>query len=250
MRWWLLFLLTACGRVGFTPLGDGGITGDNDGPAADDATNDDANVPDGPAVWLRMETDPNVMIVDSGGGHAVSCAGGNCPTRVAGKHGEGYMFVGSQVDVAPAADLDPSSGFTAAIWVNVTALPSGADYCPWNKSFDNANGLDTFALCIDSTGAVVFSFATPGGSRISDATDPIIVAGEWHHIAMTWDGSNFADYVDAVVGGSGSLPLGTGNEGLALGGSRGGSFMNGSVDDALYYRRALSLAEIQQLAAP
>ena len=238
----MLLLLTACGRVGFAPLGDAAISGDDDAPI------DAADVPDGPAVWLRMETDPDAMIVDSGGGHAVSCAGGGCPTRVAGKHGQGYQFTGSQVNVAPAADLDSSAGFTAAIWVNVAALPGSGSYCPWNKTFSATS--DTFSFCIDTAGSVVFELDTPGGTMISDATDPIIAPGQWHHIAMTWDGSNFADYVDGTVGGSGSLPLGAGNLGLELGGLRGGNYLTGIVDDALYYTRALTEAEIQQLATP
>jgi hypothetical protein len=241
VRWWLL-LLTACGRVGFAPPGDAAIG------AGEDAPTDAADMPDGPAVWLRMETDPAVMIVDSGGGHAVTCAGGTCPTRVAGKHGQGYQFTGSQVNVAPAADLDSSAGFTAAIWVNVTALPGPKSYCPWNKTFNATS--DTFSFCIDSAGSVVFELDTPGGTMISDSTAPIISAGQWHHIAMTWDGSNFADYVDGNVGGSGSLPLGAGNLGLELGGVRGSNYLNGIVDDALYYTRGLTAAEIQQLAAP
>ena len=243
MRWWLL-LLTACGRVGFAPRGDGAIGGDDDAPAAVG----DADMPAGPAVWLRMETDPDVMIVDSGGGHAVTCEGATCPTRVAGKHGQGYQFTASQVDVAPAADLDSSAGFTAAIWVNVTALPGPKSSCLWNKTFSVTS--DTFSFCIDSTGSVIFELDTPGGTMISDATDPIIVAGQWHHIAMTWDGSNFADYVDGTVGGSGSLPLGAGNLGLGLGGLRGSNYLNGIVDDALYYTHPLTPAEIQQLATP
>lgn len=241
MRWWLL-LLTACGRLGFDPTSGDGAIGD-DAPGS-------GSVPDGPAVWLRMETDPNVMIVDSGGGHAVTCAGNTCPTLVTGKRGQGYRFTGTQVDVAPAVDCDSSAGFTAAIWFQLSAMPSTGNFCAWNKAFASAADHDTFSLCIDSTGAVVFSLDTPGGTVITDSTEPIATVGEWHHIAMTWDGSNFADYVDGVVGGSGSLPLGAGNLGLTLGGSRSGSYMNGIVDEALYYTRALSQTEIQQLAAP
>jgi hypothetical protein len=244
VRWWFL-LLTACGRVGFAAPGDGALGGDDDDAPA---TTGDAGVPAGPAVWLRMETDPDVMIVDSGGGHAVACAGATCPSRVAGKHGQGYQFTGSQVNVAPAADLDSSAGFTAAIWVNVTTLPGPKSYFLWNKAFDATS--ETFAFSIDSTGSVIFELDTPGGTMIADATAPIIAPGQWHHIAMTWDGSNFADYVDGTVGGSGSLPLGAGNLGLELGGLHGSNYLNGIVDDALYYTRALTAAEIQQLAAP
>ncbi len=125
---------------------------------------DAAVVPAGPAVWLRMETDPSTTIVDSGGGHSVSCATG-CPVLGAGKHGQGYVFTSSEVDVMPATDLQTGSGFTAALWFMIPSLPA-AEACPWGKTFNPSNGWDTFALCIQTARAAgMRSIAVTWGFR-------------------------------------------------------------------------------------
>jgi hypothetical protein len=246
VRWWLLVLF-GCGRVGFDAFdrtGDGGA----DSPRDSDAVmSDGAVVPPGPAVWLRMETDPTTAIVDSGGGHTSSCLSG-CPTLVAGKHGMGYAFVDNEVDLAPAADLQGSIGFTAAIWLKLAAYPT-EEVCPWNKTFDPPNERDTFALCVDTTGAVVYDGETAGGTTVSESSAPISI-GPWHHIAVTWDGSTKRDWLDGVQVGLDTSTPGTGNLGMSLGGARSAYYIDGVLDDAMYYTRALSAAEIAQLAAP
>jgi hypothetical protein len=238
---WLLILLVGCGRVGFdaqSPTGDGG-----------DATMvNGTTVPAGPAVWLRMDTDPTTGIIDSGGGHTVECALG-CPTLAAGKHASGYQFSGNQVDIAPAADLQ-GSAFTAAIWIKIDAIPS-AMVCPWNKTFDPMNGYDTFALCIDTSGMVVYHCESSGGvSSISESSNVSVADGTWHHIAMTWDGTDKGDWLDGMEIAGATFPIGSANMGLSLGASRSGFFVTGTLDEALYYTRALTPAEIAMLAAP
>ena len=236
-------LLVGCGRVGFDAQPRSGDAGD---PSRDAPMLDATTVPAGPAVWLRMETDPNSGIVDSGGGHTVVCALG-CPTLATGENASGYLFSGNQVDVAPAADLQ-GSGFTAAIWINIPAIPS-AMVCPWNKTFDTTNGYDTFALCIDTSGMAVYDCETPGGSMITDTGGTLAADGTWHHIAMTWDGANMVEWFDGVSVGQGTFPIGSANMGLTLGASRSGYFVQGTLDEALYYTRALTPAEIAMLAA-
>ena len=116
---------------------------------------DAATVPAGAKIWLRMETDPTIGIVDSAGNHVVGCTG-TCPTLAVGKHARGYRFALEEVDVADAADLDSSAGFTGAIWVDLDALPTGNIACFWTKPFDNTKGYDTFTLCVDPTGTTIF----------------------------------------------------------------------------------------------
>jgi hypothetical protein len=248
-------LLAGCGRLGFDALGriaDGAVGGPNDSNDPGDSGGmggaDAAVVPAGPAIWLRMETDPTVAIIDSGGGHAASCTGGCPQPTAAGKHGRGFTFNASQIDISPAADLDSSAGFSAGIWVNLTQVPASRA-CFWTKAFNNAKGYDTFTVCVDPSGASVFDCETQGGTAIEE-TGPTLAPGTWHHLASVWDGSNKHDYFDGVDVGGGSFPIGAGNQGLALGGARGAYFVQGTFDDAIYYTRALSAAEIAQLAAP
>jgi hypothetical protein len=248
VRWWLV-LLFGCGRVGFDAFdrtGDGGTDSSRD-TATDTVTIDGALVPPGPAVWLRMETDPTAGIVDSGAGHTSSCLAG-CPTLAPGKHGMGYAFVDNEVDIDPAADLQAGTGFTAAIWVKLDSVPA-TTVCPWNKTFDRNNGYDTFAICIDNTAAVVYDGETAGGTAVSESSAPMSL-GQWHHIAVTWDGATKRDWLDGVQVAGDNLAPGAGDLGMALGASRTTFYVTGTLDDAMLYTRALSQAEIAQLAAP
>jgi hypothetical protein len=239
----LILALAACGRIGFDTS-----SRRDDAGASDAASPDAAEIPPGPRIWLRMETDPTTGIIDSAGNHEVTCAVGGCPMRVAGIHGSGYAFTDQEVDVANAADLDSSGGFTAAIWLRLDAFPTD-EACLWTKSFDNANGYDTFTLCIGSDGTAIFDGETPGGSADAE-TGPQLALGTWHHLALSWDGTTKRGYVDGVNVVTVEIQLGAGTEPLALGGSRSSYFVQGTVDDALYYTRALSAAEVTQLATP
>jgi len=237
----LLLLLVGCGRLGFDPqVGSDG--------AVADASSDAATVPAGAKIWLRMETDPTMGIVDSAGNHVVGCTG-TCPTLAVGKHARGYRFALEEVDVADAADLDSSAGFTGAIWVDLDALPTGNIACFWTKPFDNTKGYDTFTLCVDPTGTTIFDNETPGGTADS-LSGPAITAGSWHHLAMSWDGATKRGYLDGVEVVTEAVAIGHGSDPVALGSSRGDFHLSGIVDDALYYTRALTAAEIAELATP
>jgi hypothetical protein len=237
-----LLVVAACGRVGFDAVGS-----PSDG-AADVAGAPDASpVPPGAKIWLQMSTDPSVAIVDSAGGHICSCSG-TCPAAATGKHGGGFAFTMQEIVIDNAADLDSSAGFTGAIWVQLTAPPAGLE-CVWTKAFNNPSSYDTFTLCIDSGGLTTFDSETPTGTSNSDP-GPNIAVGEWHHMAMTWDGVTKTDYLDGQVVASHAIVLGSGIEQMALGASRSAYYSQAIVDDALYYTRALTAAEIAQLATP
>jgi hypothetical protein len=246
-RWmcWAIVLAVGCGRIGF----DATANAPGDGTGTGDGTPDgiaQVQIPPGAGIWLQMETDPGVAI-DSAGGHTVACAG-TCPARVAGHRGTGYHFVQEELHVVYAADLDPSTGFTAGVWVEVDVYDPSPT-CVWSKPFGFPSTFDTFTLCVDGVGTTIFDSETPGGSPNS-FTGPVIALGTWHHLAMTWDGTTKRGYVDGVPIGSSVTDIGRNTEAFTLGSERGGYHLNGTVDDAVYYRRALSPTEIMQLATP
>ena len=239
----LVFALASCGRIGFAPLGDGG--GGNGGEMRDAAA-DARDIPAGALVWLKMDSGPTVGIVDSAGGHSSSCLGA-CPNRVPAVHDDGYDFTTEEVDVVGTPDLDVATGFTGAIWIRMTIFPAAQNACPWTKQFDGANGGDTFAFCIGSSGDVIFDGETPLNNPVTKTLSGAIAVGEWHHLASTWDGTTRRDYLDGVQQFMTATAIGHTAESLCLGSARGGFFTDGTLDDALYYGRALSPAEIQQL---
>lgn len=242
----VVLLLAGCGRLAFDPL----AVGDTGRDAAGDAVAVATTIPPGAKIWLKMETDPTVStvsIVDSAGGHRSACVG-SCPANVSALHALGYQFAMNEIDVAPAADLDSSAGFTAAIWVQLTQLPASTA-CVWSKPFDIANVYDTFTLCFDPAATTTFDSETPGGIADSE-NGPALTLHAWHHLAMTWDGTTKRGYVDGIEVVTKVVQIGAANIGLALGAENSAYYTPAITDDALYYTRTLSAAEIAHLATP
>lgn len=237
--------LAGCGRVAFDPV----AARAGDAAAADVAVQPDAaTIPPGAKIWLQMETDPSVAIVDSAGGHQGACNSG-CPQRVAGVHGSGWTFTQQEIDFPYAADLDTSAGFTGAIWVDIASAPTSTA-CFWTKPFDNVKGYDSFTLCIDTSGNPMFDGEAVTGMTDSETVPPPLTLDQWHHLAFSWDGTTKRGYVDGVLQVMVPINAGAGTDPVQLGGSRAAYYLDGKLDDAVYYTRALSAAEIAQLATP
>jgi hypothetical protein len=236
-------LLAGCGRIAFdvTPGDATGTPGD--------VSADAAIVPPGPAIWLRMDSFPSGGIVDSAGGHTVRC-NGVCPGLTVGKHLNAFLFNGEEVVLDDRADLDTSAGFSAAIWINLISNPSGSVAAAWTKSFNAGSGYDTFNFTVqDTTGEARFDGETPAGTAVS-TLGPTLSLGQWHHVAMTWDGSVRRDYFDGTQVAMTTTALGIGTNAMELGFARGAYYIHAKLDDAIYYTRALMDAEVAQLAAP
>ena len=101
------------------------------------------------------------------------------------------------------------------------------------------------------TGVVVTDGAgSARGGPYSDHTD-----GDWHHVAIVWDGSRRYIYADGTEVAADPADLGESLEScdgrLYLGAHKGLSssyFWTGMLDDTRIYNRALSPAEINALA--
>ncbi len=73
--------------------------------------------------------------------------------------------------------------------------------------------------------------------------------GSWHHVVMTWDGSYWKVYVNAVE--KASIPFSQGTSGASntalIGKGWDGCSWDGMIDDVRIYNRALSASEVEQL---
>jgi len=90
-------------------------------------------------------------------------------------------------------------------------------------------------------------YATIGGSFSHIYVSDVLTEGEWHHIAGTWDGATQILYLDGVevarLTPTGVLTAGT----MVRLSSPDGEPLNGMLDDARIYDRALSQDEILSL---
>ncbi len=81
--------------------------------------------------------------------------------------------------------------------------------------------------------------------------DPVLPMGEWTHLAVTFDGTTAAFYVDGVKTGQGDFSFGTDTgAGVVIGDcqSGGGNPFNGALDEVRIYNRALMDLEVSFLA--
>lgn len=179
----------------------------------------------------------------SNANHSGGCSA--CPTgRTSGEFGGAVQFGGGTAITLP--NFNGGTGVTLAAWVNTTTTNGKRDILS-HGFVTNTNG-QVFLRVKDGhyqvgafNGAdTVASFAIPAGD-----------AGQWVHLAGTYDGSMWRLYRNGVAVGSmpSSASLPAIDDKWAIGATSGGAF-SGSIDEAQIYGRALEPGEIRALALP
>ncbi|WFB37840.1 LamG domain-containing protein [Kiritimatiellota bacterium B12222] len=152
--------------------------------------------------------------------------------------------------VQVAADPDVYSGNearTVAMWLNVGAFTDNTS--PFRSGITGTAG-DDFSIELETDGQ--WTLNRWGGDIEENAAGPV---GEWHHIALTFDGvDQFTSYIDGVVSKTVTSTFNTPEGILRFGGPRIGKPSEAgdadlSVDDILIYNRALSASEVQMIVA-
>jgi MYXO-CTERM domain-containing protein len=159
---------------------------------------------------------------------------------------------------ADAAPLNVGSGsFTVAAFVR----PSGTTQ---DRIVNKWNGTMGWLIDVNETtgGNVQAGYLrmrlSDGSNNLDHPVDGALGTGAWRHIAGVVDrgAGQLRLYVDgAQVGASGTLPAGLGSLSnaaqLGVGNipAAGGNYLGGGLDEIRLYNRALSVAEIQVLAA-
>jgi subtilisin family serine protease len=153
------------------------------------------------------------------------------------------QFDGTNDYVSTPFILNPSSGqFSAMAWVKggspgqVVVSQQSSIFVPHGKDW----------LCADPTAGKLMTALTDGSPSTSPLVSEFVITnGEWHYIAVTWDGSRRRLYADGikVAEDSGTLAnLVSSDKGLYLGAGRNlaaGSFWSGLIDDVRIYNRAV-----------
>lgn len=158
--------------------------------------------------------------------------------------------IGSHMDVPHAPGLDPKS-LTVEAWIRLGAVSSSADSRVWvvNK---NGNEWEDGHYALVVNGSRAMAYLNIGGEKENChsviATTPLQL-GKWHHLAMTYDGSNLRLYVDGIEKGSKAIgkPRRPGNTSLRIGARQDGyktSGFRGMIDEVRIEKRALKAEEI------
>lgn len=170
---------------------------------------------------------------------------------VPGKVGAAFFATGTNyLEMSHSPALDPEQ-LTVEVWVWAEEFPSGGDARRW---LINKNGNEWvqghYALVLDRNRAG--AYMNIGGGQTNTffvrADGPALKTNQWHHLAVSYDGTDLRLYVDGAE--SGHTVIGRarvpGNLPLALGRRQDGfvSF-KGRLDEARVYSRPLSSAEIK-----
>jgi len=248
MRRSTLFLATV--TVALTPVLAAG-PGASVGPAAPQ---------NGLVLHYAMETLTGGIVVDDAGaldGRVVSASGSARLVTSLSGYGRALELVGARhqyVDVPLSTVLDVDR-YTLSAWVRRTGVENDQTLGRWEV--------------LEKAGAYWVNVRTNGRVRVGgfyggcanpswqyfDSTRAIPVA-RWRHVAATYDGTRLRVYIDGSAAGSKLVSGRTcvSGEPLAVGAKNNPSkglleaFWDGRLDDVRIYDRALTGAEVAQLA--
>ena len=239
----------------FTYTPNAGVTGDdsftfkaNDGEFDSNVATVEVSIvaPEPPTIghWMLDEGSGTTFIDSSPAGNDATTVGS--PTWIAGQIGQAVEFDGTN-DYATVADndsLDITDAITMAYWVRPDKT---ATQYPFRKT-------NAYELSLNTSG---YPFVRLNGSntyRIDSVLTLYPADGEtWMHMAATYDGSDVRLYVNGTevpespVAGPTSIAVNSNALGIGAEGA-GASKYEGALDDVRLYDRALTPAEIADLA--
>ena len=219
------------------------------------------------AVSTCVPPPPNLVSWWPGDGNADDIVDGNNGTLqggatfAQGEVDQAFLLDGIDdfVDVGNAANLHVSQGeFTVDAWVNFNALTgdmSILDKMSIGGGNFNADGWrllkqvdERFWFCF---GGGTFNGCGGNGGSNTVMSTTTASTGTWFHIAAVKNAVEIAIYVNGVMEASKPTPTftDTNSTNLLIGGHNGPdvAYLNGLIDEADIYDRALSQAEIQAI---
>ncbi len=185
----------------------------------------------------------------------------NGPTITEGKLGQALSFDGTDdyVSVPSSTSIYPSLPLTFSFWVKPNTVASAQGVFGAREAVQH----EGYWAAINSDGSIGISYGDwttcgSGGRRTKTSAASALVAGQWQHVVGILRGAtDMTIYVNGTdVGGTYSGTGGTITYSAlpilrlgAVGGSGGCSatYLNGSLDEARLYNRALSAGEVAAL---
>ncbi len=211
----------------------------------------------GTVSWWKAEGNANDSVDGNNGSlhGALSYTGGEVGQAFA------IHSTADFITVPDSPALDMAGPFTLEVWIQATPAPG---YPFVRDIFDKATpvGVVPFTrnyglFILPGTGTLVSNFEIAGspGNFAQVNGSRSVADGAQHHVAVTWDGSNFVVFVDGQPDGSASFPgvvPVTNNAALTIGAGGEGTFdgfKDGLIDEPAIYSRALTGSEIQAIYA-
>lgn len=248
-----LVLVGGCGRLSFDALvGVGGGPGDDASVIDSDSADGGGPVPPGRVLLYPMDDDPVAtnIVTNTTQGDIATCATGECPQPTAGVHAGAYHFTGGQWFSINQQSLIGRSPFTVGLWMRPSSI--GGLQVPVSKAASVSNTLDIFSLVVDVDLSVHYEW-TPDNASQGFTFSPLrLDGGQWHYVAVTWNGAARKLFVDGVLGGtsvdsttqdSSFLP----EVGRDFDGTAPIYYFHGDLDELSIWNRALTEGEVATL---
>jgi len=207
----------------------------------------------GPVMHLAMNEkvsgNSKTLYDDSGNtNNGTTYYGGNATgmdCRVSGKYGSGCQFDGTDdyVDAGTAPSLQITGAITVEAWVKPNTL-SG-----YHRIIDKFPGSYHGWSFYQSSQSFGFQLYTTELTEYYPSGSPMTTAGNWYHVAATYDGSYMRTYANGVLVGTPQAKTGLiyndGTTNIDIGRNFGGSqYFGGSIDDVRIYNYARTSKQI------
>jgi Concanavalin A-like lectin/glucanases superfamily len=241
--WWLVLLVAGCGRIGFEPgtAARTGDAGDRDGSTTLEL---------GLELWMPFEV--GAPLLDAVTNQLATCS--SCGTAIPGPRGDDALALDGTstcLSVPTAPELQAAE-FTLAAWVFYAGGTSGTVL---GKALSSgiANSYELW-MRLNIT-RIEFQTSTVSINN-QDLNSPTLQLDRWYHVAGTFTGTTKRVYIDGTEAASSTpdSPLVFSDQPVRIGcdedGGTIGQHFSGAIDDVRYYSRALTSAEIAELAAP
>lgn len=230
-------------------------TSDDDDSSSSGTTG--AIVDDDLLLWLPFESNRMGAFANAGtlGGEVV-CLPAACPQSIDGPQGEAILLDGVDdcLSMASAPAIEGLGELTVAAWVR---LDAAAEHHSFVAKPIGVGDYNSFALYrYDATPVELFVISDDTNAAIA-TSDIDLPMQTWFHFAGTYDGAELGVWLDGVLLGTAVNPfIGFDGQPLLIGcdddhlesGTLG--HVAGAMDDVRVYSRALTGAEIAELATP
>ncbi|NQX58109.1 glycoside hydrolase family 9 protein [Paenibacillus qinlingensis] len=190
--------------------------------------------------WKFDEASGTSTLDASGNGRIGTLVSG--PTRGSGKVSGAIQLDGINDYVQVGwGQLSGNSARTMATWFK-TSSSANATLLSWGTNASNQ---------LSQLGVSSSTIGYLGSSNDLTTSLTGYADGNWHHVAVTFDGASMKLYLDGVLKNNKSTTLNSGVSDLNLGRSISGTgYFSGSLDQAMAVNRALTAAEVKSLANP
>lgn len=212
--------------------------------------------PSGLAAYYPLDENTGTTTADASSHHHAATLDAAAAWSASGKIGSAVDTSGGGAINAPdSTDLPSGNGLTVETWVNEASIAADkAIASHWNYSTSGSWAVQTGPS--DNIRVFLASSATdPGNNYVDTAANSLGAAGAWHHVAVTYDGTQAQAgmvkvYIDGTAVGttvSGTLPatLLDSSGTLSIGSFPGlGRYFNGALDEVKIFNRALTANEV------